>query len=179
MKLVTLPEQILREKSKKVTLPLSEQKIKLIEGMIKHIDDSQLPGATDRPGVGISAVQVGHLDRIYYINAPASDGEMPWRECLINPVITRTSKEAAALEGGEGCLSVGDEVPGQEGIVHRNFEVTVEFYSYFSKKQMKVTKKGYQAIIIQHEQDHLNGRLFIDRINKFEPWLVSDDEILI
>lgn len=179
MKLVTLPAKILRQKSEKVTLPLSDEKIKLIEDMIKHIDDSQQPGSTERAGVGISAVQVGALDRIYYINAPASDGESPWRDCLINPVITKTSKEKAALEGGEGCLSVGDEVPGQEGIVHRNFQVTVEYYSYLHKKQMRVTKKGYQAIIIQHEQDHLNGRLFIDRINKFEPWLVSDDEILI
>lgn len=179
MKIVKLPSGILREKSQKVSFPLSKEKIELIEYMIKYIDQSQEPGSEERAGVGISAVQLGHLDRMFYVNAPASDGEQPWREFLINPTIVKTSNESSALETGEGCLSVDDHIPGQQGLVHRSFKVTVEGYSYFSQKNVRVTKQGYQAIIIQHEQDHLNGKLFIDRIDKFNPWLVLDDEILI
>lgn len=179
MKLTMLPEKKIREKSAEVTLPLTEEKIKLIEGMIKHIDDSQKPGSLDRPGVGIAAVQVGHLDRMFYINAPASDGQDEWREFLINPKIIKRSNKGAALENGEGCLSVGDDIPLQEGLVHRSWEVTVEGYSYFQKKKVTVTKHGYHAVIIQHEQDHLNGKLFIDRINQLDKWepLVGEELI--
>ena len=46
--------------------------------------------------------------------------------------------------------------------------VTVKGYSYFKGKEVTITKSGYHAIIIQHEQDHLNGELFIDKINKFD-----------
>lgn len=179
MKLTMLPDKKIRTKSEKVVFPLSPEKIELINGMIKHIDDSQKPGSTLRAGVGIAAVQVGHLDRMYYINAPASDGEPEWREFLINPVINKRKGPKVALEGGEGCLSVGDEIPGQEGLVHRDYEVTVTGYSFFQGKEITITKKGYQAIIIQHEQDHLNAGLFLDRIDKFNPWTKLEGEVLI
>ena len=174
-----LPDAKIRTKSKKVSFPLTKEKIELIEGMIKHIDDSQLPNSPLRAGVGIAAVQVGQTDKMYYINAPSSDGEPEWREFLINPTILKHKGPMAALEGGEGCLSVGEEIPGQEGLVHRWYEVTVSGYSYFQKKDIVIKKKGYQAIIIQHEQDHLNARLFVDRIDKFNPWKQLDGEVQI
>lgn len=179
MKLTLLPDPKIRTKSEKVAFPLTEEKIQLIEGMIKHIDDSQKPGSSLRAGVGIAAVQVGHLDRMYYINAPESDGEPEWREFLINPVIKKRKGPGAALEGGEGCLSVGDDIPGQDGLVHRDYEVTVTGYSYLQKKEVTITKKGYQAVIIQHEQDHLNATLFLDRIDKFNKWTKLKGEVLI
>ncbi|MCK5867317.1 MAG: peptide deformylase, partial [Mycoplasmataceae bacterium] len=86
MKLILLPNPKLREKSKNVQFPLSKDKINLIENMIKHIDDSIKPNSLDRPGVGIAAVQVGHLDKMYYISAPVSEEDSsPWKEFLINP----------------------------------------------------------------------------------------------
>lgn len=179
MKLTLLPDQKIRTKSVKVEFPLTDEKIEIIEGMIKHIDDSQKPNSDLRAGVGIAAVQVGHLDRMYYINAPASDGEPEWKEFLINPIIKKKKGPSAALEMGEGCLSVGDEIKGQEGLVHRNYQVTVTGYSYFQKKEITITKRGYQAIIIQHEQDHLNANLFFDRIDQKNPWKKIPGEILI
>ena len=174
-----LPDKKIRMKSEKVSFPLTKEKQELIANMIKHIDDSQLPGSKDRPGVGLAAVQVGHLDRMYYINAPASDGQPAWREFFINPVIKKKKGPIAALEGGEGCLSVGDEIPGQEGLVHREWEVIIEGYSFFQKKIITIKRVGYQAIIAQHEQDHLNANLFMDRIDKFDPWKLKKDEVLI
>lgn len=174
-----LPDKKIRTKSEKVNFPLTEEKIKLIKGMIKHIDGSQLPNSTHRAGVGIAAVQVGALDRMYYINSPRADGYPKWREFLINPVIVKKKGPKASLEEGEGCLSVGDEIPLQEGLVHRYYEVTVSGYSYFQGKEVTITRKGYQAIIIQHEQDHLNAGLFIDKINKFKPWEKLEGEVLV
>lgn len=179
MKLTMLPDKKVRTKSEEVKFPLTQDKIELIEGMIEHIDESQKPGSKNRPGVGIAAVQVGHLDRMFYINAPESDGQPEFREFLINPKIIKMSKKLAALEHGEGCLSVGDEIPLQEGLVHRVWEVTVQGYSYFSKKEVTITKHGYHAIIIQHEQDHLNGKLFIDRINQLNKWEALNKEKLV
>lgn len=179
MKLIMLPNKIIRTKSEKVDFPLSSEKIKLINNMIEHIDNSQKPNSTLRAGVGLAAVQVGHLDRMYYINAPSSDGFPEWREFLINPIIVKKKGSKAALEGGEGCLSVGDEIPMQEGLVHRNMEITVKGYSFFQGKEITITRSGYQAIIIQHEQDHLNAGLFLDRIDKFNPWKELKDEVLI
>ncbi len=178
MKLTLLPDKKIRKKSKKVNFPLSKEKIKLIENMIKYIDDSQKMNSKYKSGVGIAAVQVGHLDRMYYINAPSFYGQKPWKEFLINPVILKKSKKAC-LKEGEGCLSVDKEIPGQEGLVHRSYEVVVKGYSYFSKKEIQIKKNGYHAIIIQHEQDHLNGILFLDRINKFKIWEKEEDETLI
>ena len=179
MKLITLPNKIIRTKSKKMNFPLSKTKIKLIEEMIKHIDDSQKPNSELRSGVGLAAVQVGFLDRMYYIHAPASGNEPAWKEFLINPIIIKTKGPEVSLEDGEGCLSVGDEILGQEGLVHRINEVTVQGYSYFQKKEVTITKQGYQAIVIQHEQDHLNAKLFIDKIDKFNIWKVREKELLI
>ena len=179
MKLTMLPDQKVRTKSEKVEFPLTKEKIELIEGMIKHIDDSQKEGSELRAGVGIAAVQVGHLDRMYYINAPEADGQPEWKEFLINPVIKKKKGPKVAIEVGEGCLSVGDEIAGQEGLVHRDWEVTVHGYSYFKKDYVTITKRGYHAVIIQHEQDHLNAGLFFDRIDKENPWKKLPGEILI
>ena len=178
MKLIILPDKKIRLKSKKVNFPLSKQKIKLIKDMIKYIDDSQMKNSKYKAGVGIAAVQLGFLDRMYYINAPASDQEKTWREFLINPVILKKRKKAT-LKDGEGCLSIKKNIPGQDGFVHRSYEVVVKGYSYFSKKEIEIKKTGYHAIIIQHEQDHLDGILFLDKINKFNPWKEDEEEILL
>jgi peptide deformylase len=70
-----LPNKKIREKSKKVNFPLTKEKINLIENMIKYIDNSQKIGFNGKEGVGIAAIQLGFLDRMYYINAPSSDGQ--------------------------------------------------------------------------------------------------------
>lgn len=178
MKLIFLPNKKIRTKSKKVNFPLTKEKIKLIEKMIKYIDDSQKPNSKYKPGIGIAAVQIGYLDRMYYINAPSDGKQKAWKEFLINPIILKTRKKAS-LKNGEGCLSVKKNIPGQEGLVHRSYEIIVKGYSYFLKKEIEIKKNGYHAIIIQHEQDHLDGILFLDKINKFKIWEKKENEILI
>lgn len=178
-KIVKLPNKILREVSKEVKLPLSKEDEIIVEEMIKYIDDSQIEGSPVREGIGIAAIQMGHLKRMFYVNVPNEDGDEPFREFFINPKFTSMSKGGAALEFGEGCLSVPVEHHGQVGLVHRKYAVEIEAYSYFSKKVIKMKKSGFDAIVLQHEMDHLDGKLFIDRIDHSEPMLLLDNEELI
>ncbi|OAB49044.1 peptide deformylase [Mycoplasmopsis gallinarum] len=172
--LVKLPNKILRERSKEVELPLSQENIELAEKMIWHIDDSQFnPQTIFQPGVGVAAIQYGIPKRMFYINAEENGKVL--RDVLINPKIISTSAAEVALENGEGCLSVAHSWKNQEGFVHRQNRVLAEAYSYFDKKVKTYDLSGYLAIVFQHEYDHLEGKLFIDRINKNDPWAEHKD----
>jgi peptide deformylase len=93
---------------------------------------------------------------------------------MINPKIISYSDELTYLPGGEGCLSVDREVVG---LVHRPRKVTVKTYLYENGEVKEVTLrlKDYIAIVFQHEYDHLNGILFVDRINKDFPLNVPEN----
>ena len=68
----------------------------------------------------------------------------------------------AYISTGEGCLSVKEDYPGR---VYRSYRITVEAYDVLKKAMVKIIAKGYEAIVLQHEIDHLNGVLFYDHIN--------------
>jgi len=109
-------------------------------------------------GVGIAAPQVGDNRRIIIIDCSNS-----LRPCknhgllyMVNPVIESSSGESL---GREGCLSVPDWV----GMVPRAAEANVHFDDVFGKPQ-HITASGFEARVIQHEIDHLDGILFIDRV---------------
>lgn len=93
---------------------------------------------------------------------------------MINPKLVSYSEEKTYLEGGEGCLSVDREV---KGLVHRAKRVTVDTYLYNDGKlnHCKLRLKGYVAVVFQHEYDHLNGILFVDRINKNNPFEIVEN----
>lgn len=106
-------------------------------------------------GVGLAAPQVGASKRIVVIDA--GEGLIE----LINPVIT---KKEGSVVGGEGCLSV----PNFEGEVERAEYVECEFLDRKGKK-IRIATDGILAIIIQHELDHLDGVLFIDKATVLTP----------
>ncbi|EFF41295.1 peptide deformylase [Mycoplasmopsis alligatoris] len=171
VKLVKLPKKVLRQKSVNVSIPLIQEDIDLAEKMIYHIDDSQKENSKFRPGVGVAAVQYGILKNVFYVHVRDSvNNKEIFRDVLFNPKIISRSETKTALSEGEGCLSVHEDWPGQEGFVHRDARVIVEAYSYFQKKVVTFDVFGYVAIVFQHELDHLQGNLFIDRINKKQPW---------
>lgn len=101
-------------------------------------------------GVGLAAVQVAVAKQVTVIST--KDGPL----ALINPVVTRMVKKTE--RGEEGCLSV----PGVWGLVDRSVELDVEALDR-DGKPLKFTAKGFFARVIQHETDHLNGILFVDR----------------
>jgi len=100
-------------------------------------------------GVGIAAPQVGELIRVCVVDIDKKN-----RYDLINPVITY--REGSVVEN-EGCLSC----PNLFGDVERAAKIRVEYISRFGKKKT-LEAEGLLARCIQHELDHLDGRLFID-----------------
>lgn len=177
MKIVTLPNEIIRQKSKIVELPLKEEDENIVKELITYIDESQKQGSILRPGIGIAAVQLGYLKRMFYVNFQFNE-EASMKELLINPKIIK-KQGYAALKDGEGCLSVDEDMPNQKGLVHRANKIIIEGYSYFKQGYVKYTLTGFPAIVFQHEYDHLEGKLFIDHINLAKPFDPLEKEELI
>ncbi len=179
-KITKIPKdkKILRKKLEDVVFPLSKETKAIADWMIDYIDKSQLPDFKGRGGVGIAANQIGVDLRMFYINVPLEDGTH-LIEFLINPTFKSMGNADAALQYGEGCLSVPENWNYTEGLVNRKYKVVISGYSYLQKKEVTLTKVGYPAIVIQHEMDHINGGLFYDRIDKKEPWKKKPGIVII
>lgn len=178
-KIVKDNEKSLREKSTPVDLPLNDEMKTLLNDMVEYLKLSQDAEWSEknkvRPGVGLSAPQIGinkNFMAIYYIDSNNKVHEY----AFVNPKIISESVKLCALEGGEGCLSVDKEHPG---LVHRSYKITFEAFNALTNKVEKHTFIGYDAIVFQHEYDHLKGILFYDHINKKEPFKKIPDAIYI
>ena len=129
----------LRQISKEVTFPLTKEDKETIDTMIKYLHDSQIDELSEkydlRPGMGMSAVQLGILKRYFVVVNEISDPDDDKKEfetyILINPKILSNSMEQIYVEEGEGCLSVNRPV---EGIVPRYARVTMEAYDMEGRK---------------------------------------------
>lgn len=165
--------KILRTVSKEVTFPLSKEDKDTIDTMIKYLHDSQIDELSEkydlRPGMGMSAIQLGIPKRYFVVVHEVDEGKFD-TYILINPRIISNSMEKIYVEEGEGCLSVNRPV---EGIVPRYARVTMEAYDMEGRK-INVRAREELAICFQHELDHLNGILFIDHIDKKNPYKDKD-----
>jgi len=141
-----LGDPILRQRASEVT-EISEATRELIRDMFETMYAEE--------GVGLAAPQVGVGERIIVID-PQQD-ELP-AFALINPVIVEASKETE--KGEEGCLSI----PGLRELVERSQRVVVRGLTP-EGEQRELDLEGLPARIIQHEVDHLDGILFIDRVS--------------
>lgn len=148
LKIVKHPAKSLREKSEEV--PLDQIKSARVQKLIDDLIETK----TLDNGIGIAAPQVGVNKRIIIVDL--ADGP----EAFINPRITKGSMRKVETE--EGCLSV----PGVFGTVVRHRKVHIKALDREGKK-IKLDAKGLEATIFQHEIDHLDGVLFIDRVEKF------------
>ncbi|PIX11239.1 peptide deformylase [Candidatus Falkowbacteria bacterium CG_4_10_14_0_2_um_filter_36_22] len=144
LNIITEPNGILRQKS----LSLNQKEIK--SNKIKKLCSDMAKTMLKKDGIGLAAPQIGKNIRIIIINTK----EKPI--CMINPIITY--KSWAKEWGEEGCLSV----PNVFGKVKRCKKIK---YKYFDNKGNKliVNAEGLMARVIQHEIDHLDGILFIDK----------------
>jgi len=125
-----------------------------------------------REGVGLAAPQIGANKRMLVIYYPLNEErtEVVQYE-LVNPRIVVSSIKKCYLTGGEGCLSVDEPHPGR---VYRDFRIQVKAYDALPGKNVLIKAEGYDAIVLQHEIDHLDGILFYDHIDPKNP----DKEIL-
>ena len=145
---------ILREKASPVE-QISANVSKLVQDMFETMRSAQ--------GIGLAAPQVGVSNRIIAIDINDYHPEIP-PIALINPVITRAAGEEL---GEEGCLSL----PGYRGIVRRAMDVTVKGM-LLNTDEVEFEASGLMARVLQHEIDHLDGVLFIDRL------ILEDQELL-
>ncbi|MDO3409061.1 peptide deformylase [Saccharibacillus sp. CPCC 101409] len=165
-------DPILRRKVQEVKFPLSDEDRNSIDAMMRYLKESQDEELSEkyglRPGVGISANQVG-LDRrmfaVFFTDVMEEENPTLYEYKLINPKIVSHSTAMTYLPDGEGCLSVDREV---EGIVPRYEKIKLKAYDT-EGKEVLLKLKGYPAIVMQHELDHLNGVMFYDHINAKDP----------
>ena len=166
-------EKILHTKSQEVELPLSDEDKKTIKDMIEMLTNSQIPELSEkyhlRPGMGLAAIQLGIPKRYFVVVHEYEPGKFD-NYVLINPKIVSTSEEMIYVGEGEGCLSVNRPV---DGIVPRHARVTLEAYDEEGNK-IRVRGREELAIAFQHELDHLNGILFVDKIDKNNPFKNKD-----
>ncbi|MCF0117472.1 MAG: peptide deformylase [Bacilli bacterium] len=178
-KIVKDNKKSLRERSIDVELPLSDENRKLLLDMIDYLKKSQDEEYSQkhgvRAGVGLAAPQIGinkKLIAIYYPKDEKSFVEYG----LANPRIVSSSLRLCCLQNGEGCLSVDDDY---RGFVYRSNKITVKAFDVVQNKEVEIIARGYDAIVLQHEIDHLYGVLFYDHINKQHPFEEKENAIKI
>lgn len=169
IKILDESNKILRQKSTNVTFPLDDNLKQLIDDSLTYLEMSQMDEYMEkydlRAGMGLSFVQIGVLKRIFVISEELEDGTFK-RYTLINPKVISKSEELIYVGEGEGCLSVNRPV---DGIVPRHARITVEAYDIDGNK-FTIRVREDIAVAFQHELDHLDGILFIDRIDKKNPF---------
>ena len=167
----------LRKKSNDVDVPLSSENKQLLDDMKTFIVNSQNEEIAEkyqlRAGVGLAAPQLGINKRLIAIHFEYDDTLYSYQ--LINPKIISHSVEMAYLNGGEGCLSVDEQIDGN---VVRYARVTIRAFD-MDGNQVKIRFKDYPAIVVQHEIDHINGIMFYDHINKDQPFYVPENAKMI
>ena len=167
---------LLREKCVKVKFPLTQDDENLIKELLQYViiseNDELVKQFNIRPGVGIAAPQVGSNKRMFAMNCTDFLSEKQEKYCfaLINPEILAVSEELVYLPDGEGCLSVERDTNKMVTPRHLAIKFKAAIYDFKTGKVKNVTKTftGYPAIVFQHEYDHLDGILFVDKLFKRE-----------
>lgn len=159
----------LHKVSKEVTFPLDDKTIKLINDSLDYLELSQNEEIAEqynlRAGMGLSFCQIGILKRIFVISEELDDNKFA-RYVVINPKIVSHSEELIYVGEGEGCLSVNRPV---DGIVPRYARMKVKGYNEFGE-EIEYRVREDISIAFQHEMDHLDGILFVDKIDKSNPF---------
>lgn len=146
--IITFPDKFL----KKATQPVEN-----IDGKLQALINNMSATMYQAPGIGLAAIQVG-VDQsllVYDVN-PAEEGRK--LQVLINPRVV--SQDGEILSENEGCLSV----PDFRADVKRAARILVEGVDRDGNPQ-RIEAEGLLAVVLQHEIDHLNGKLFIDHIS--------------
>jgi peptide deformylase len=145
-----LPDPVLRQVAEPVTA---------VTDAVRALMDDMVDTMREEHGLGLAAPQIGLSTRVIVMDCSEEDDSDPVIWKMANPEIIETSDEMASME--EGCLSI----PGYRGEVTRPASVTVRYLDADGKEQ-NMQASGLLAACVQHEIDHLNGRLFIDYLSR-------------
>ncbi|MFC1865281.1 peptide deformylase [Chloroflexota bacterium] len=141
-KICCLPDEALRQKAKKV--PKIDNSVKkLISDMVETMQKEE--------GVGLAATQIGVPLKVAVLQMPKQEPVV-----IVNPKVVKRSGERVLMEG---CLSV----PGYQGEIMRSVSITVKGINE-QGKEIRIKAEGLMAQALEHEIDHLNGVLYIDRV---------------
>lgn len=163
LKIITKPNPLLAQKSKKITR-VDDSIRKLAADMAETMESY---GDKNETGVAIAAIQVGVPLRMTVVQ----DDEEGYL-ALINPEIVKHS--ADELEETEGCMSV----PKKYGNVKRYKKIKVRGLDLNGKK-IEIKAEGFKARVLQHEIDHMDGKLFLHKVEPDELYTLTDDGKLI
>ncbi|OGV56895.1 MAG: peptide deformylase [Lentisphaerae bacterium GWF2_44_16] len=166
LEIAQLGNPVLRKRTEGIPVPLRSPHLHLMDNMLFTLKNVN--------GVGLAAPQVYVSDKLLII-APAPNDRYPDAPnmdsiIMINPHLKWLSPETE--DGWEGCLSI----PGLRGIVQRALSVEVS-YTDTSGKSNNIRLSGFPARVFQHEYDHLQGMLFIDRVKSTE-YLATEKEYI-
>lgn len=150
LKILTYPDPFLKKMAKPVTV---------FDDDLKTLVQDMAQTMYDEPGIGLAATQVGEDKRLFVMDVFYNKEDPESRKhpvAVINPEIISASGDSCIEEG---CLSV----PGFRAEVNRSSEVVLRFQD-LQQEVHELHAEGLMAICIQHELDHLNGKLFIDHL---------------
>ncbi len=133
---------------------------------IARLADDMLETMYDAPGIGLAAPQVGVLSRLLVMDAVKEEGASPRPMVLINPEILWSSEDRSVYD--EGCLSI----PEHYAEVERPAEVRIR-WTGLDGKLAEEHFKGLWATCVQHEIDHLDGKLFIDYLKPLRRQMIT------
>jgi peptide deformylase len=156
LKILTYPDQTLRQ-------PTNE--LDNIDGDVQKTIDQMASTMYDAPGVGLAAIQVGWNKSVLIYDISASDQDRSL-QVLINPRIV--GQEGEILSENEGCLSV----PDFKADVKRYASILVQGVDR-EGRPVELETRGMLAIVLQHEIDHLKGKLFIDHVSALKRQLYT------
>lgn len=146
---------------KKVVDPVAD-----LTDELRTTADDMLETMYDAPGIGLAGPQIGLMHRLIVMDCVKEEGARPRPLIMFNPVVIASSDEKSVYE--EGCLSI----PEQYAEVERPAEVTVEWMDRDGTAQSE-TFDGLWATCVQHEIDHLNGKLFIDYLSPIKRQMMT------
>ena len=151
--IITAPDQRLQSSA----LPVTS-----VDAEIRRLMDDMLETMYGAPGIGLAAPQVGISKRVLVIDVNMNENGEPGDPLLVaNPTLSWISENKKTTE--EGCLSL----PGQYAEVERPAQIRVKFIDQHNRDQ-EFEVDGLVAACLQHEMDHLDGRLFIDHLSRLK-----------
>ena len=149
--IITIPDPLLRQ----VSTPVER-----IDDDLLRLADDMLATMYEAPGIGLAAIQVAVPKRMFVLDV-ANEGEGPNPLVIINPEILATGSDLRLHE--EGCLSIPDVLVE----IERPSTCTLRYTDRAGKQQI-LEAEGLMATAIQHEFDHLNGRMIIDFMSRLK-----------
>ncbi|MGI9523296.1 MAG: peptide deformylase [Hyphomicrobiaceae bacterium] len=150
--IVSLPDPILRQVS---------EPVERVDDELRQLLDNMLETMYDAPGIGLAGVQVSVPRRILVVDVKDRDAEEPEPIFMVNPEILGRGEVTRVFE--EGCLSL----PDVRVEIERPAEVTVRYVDRDGQSR-EISADGLLATVIQHEIDHLDGRLIIDFMSRLK-----------